>query len=216
MNAFYFESLQSNSSADFETFYQIYQQSIDPREQKPKAEISKLIERSDYRILLLKKTGTVMGFSIVYLNPDCKIGLLEYMAIIESARSRGLGGRLLKKAFESLKTEGDFRFGVIEVDTPDLNGPDSDIKQRRVSFYRRHGCFTIDQLQYILPLPGAGAPPKMNLMIYSVDPHDVISRKMLGKWLQTIYQKVYSCSPEDTRIFEMMNPMSDPIQIRKI
>lgn len=211
-----FEPLKSSSSDDFEKFFQIYHQSIDPREQKTKNEIQKLVERSDYRILLLKKSKKVIGFSIVYLSQAYKIGLLEYMAIEESMRSLGLGGSLLQKTFQGMKADGDYRFGVIEVDTPSAENNREDIKRRRVEFYRRQGCLVIDELKYILPLPGVGEPPKMNLMIYPLDQHDVISRKMLWNWLQEIYNKVYSCSPQDGRISQMMNVVSDPIRIRKI
>lgn len=214
MNEFYFESLKSNTSKHFESFFKIYQQSIEPREQKSREQIEKLVLRADYTVTLLMKDDVVLGFSMVFLSAPCKIGLLEYMAVVENHRSQGLGGLLLKNTFSKLKEAGDFRFGVIEVDSPESKVVD--LKHRRIEFYRRHGCSLIDELDYILPLPGIGAPPKMNLMIYPLDANDVISRKMLGRWLKEIYQNVYSCSPEDERIYLMINEISDPIQLRKI
>ncbi len=71
----------------------------------------------------------------------------------------------------------------------------------------------IDDLSYILPLPGEGPPPQMDLMIYFQKKAQVISKMQLQHWLELIYRDVYDCLDDDPRIIKMLKPVPDPIRI---
>ena len=66
---------------------------------------------------------------------------------------------------------------------------------------------------YILPLPGEGSPPQMDLMIYFQGGVPVIGKIQLQHWLKLIYREVYDCSDDDPRITKMLKVVTDPIRI---
>ncbi len=210
-----YKNLKSNNSSDFERFFEIYQSSINKREQKSHREISQMPLRSDYKILLLLRLDQTIGFSILYLNEEAKFGLLEYMAIDETERAHGFGSELLKETFKSLKESHKFEFGIIEVDSPYEKSIDQKLREKRIHFYAKNGCSQIDQLNYILPLPGEGSPPEMLLMVYPIEESKNLTMEILNKWLTSIYQNVYACSDKDSRIDFMLKSMREPIKFLK-
>jgi hypothetical protein len=71
----------------------------------------------------------------------------------------------------------------------------------------------IAELHYILPLPGQGPVPEMDLMVYSAEPLRQLPKAELERWLRTIYRDVYHCSPDDPRIVQMLQGVSDPVRL---
>src|SRR5215467_8600447 len=95
-----FEQLRSCDDPDFQYFYRIYADSISERERKPKAWICEMAGRSDYKILLFKRDGSVIGFSMLFLPPDERFALLEYMAVADVYRNAGLGGEIFRRTIQ--------------------------------------------------------------------------------------------------------------------
>lgn len=199
-----FEPLAAADSSSFEEFYRIYKESIAVREQKPRDQIAALIERPDYRLLLARRSGRIVGFSVVFLPRHEPFALLEYMAIQEAERSGGIGAELFRRSLLD-------RPVLLEVDS-DQSG-DWAINHRRILFYRRLGCRRVEGLSYILPLPLEGPPPEMDLMIHVPPATDRLSKSELERWLKVIYRDVYGCSADDFRIDQMMESVADPVGI---
>ena len=99
---------------------------------------------------------------------------------------------------------------LLEVDSDREPSPDQALRRRRQGFYRRLNCQRIDGLCYILPLPGEGAPPEMDLMVYFPDAVPTVARVRLKRWLEVIYHEVYGCAEDDPRISEMLRPVKNP------
>jgi hypothetical protein len=102
---------------------------------------------------------------------------------------------------------------LLEVDSDREAGEDQQIRTRRLRFYRRLGCLQISGLEYILPLPGVGAPPEMDLMVYSTPPLRQVPKSELERWLSTIYRDVYHAAPHDPRIARMLHELPDPVRL---
>jgi hypothetical protein len=102
---------------------------------------------------------------------------------------------------------------LLEVDSDREACGDQQIRTRRQQFYRRLGCVRILGLHYILPLPGQGPAPEMDLMVYSAAPLRQLPTTELERWLRTIYRDVYRCSSDDPRIVQMLRGVSDPVQL---
>ena len=207
-----FEELTSCSHPDFEEFYRIYANSIAARERKSRTWICEMVGRSDYKFLLLKHSNQVTGFSVLFLPQSENFGVLEYMAIADAYRNQGLGAELFRRAMQATRPAQRGQPGpiLLEVDSDREKSPDQGLRTRRQQFYRRLGCAMISGLHYIMPLPGVGPPPEMDLFIYGEDRRQ-ISKAKLEKWLKIIYQGIYNCPPEDPRIGEMLAGVSDPV-----
>lgn len=204
-----FEELKSGSAPEFEEFYSIYAESISARERKSKAWICEMTGKAEYKILLLKQKGHVIGFSVLFLPHSESFGLLEYMATTSAYRNQGLGAEMFRRSVQASQ----IRPLLLEVDSDREECMDRRLRRRRQQFYRRLGCVTLSGLRYIIPLAVEGPPPDMDLMIYPKDNLGHVAKSSLESWLKIIYRNVYHCSPEDPRIQQMLSIVADPIEL---
>jgi ribosomal protein S18 acetylase RimI-like enzyme len=188
----------------FPQMYNIYAQSLPPREQKKRAEIEALLARPDYLILAFEDIGQVVSFAIVQLSPTEPIALLEYMATDPQSRHGGIGGHVFR---EVMRRAGN-RVIIVEVDSErEVEAEDVPLRIRRKTFYRRLGCRRLEGLGYILPLPGEGAPPLIDLLVYCDPTPDVIAADAVRRWLVAIYAEVYDKNRDDPRIDSMLSSL---------
>jgi GNAT superfamily N-acetyltransferase len=187
----------------------MYCKAIPVREQKFKAGLSAMVARHDYLFLLAQEGPTVVGFSISFVPADEAFCLLEYMAIHERCRNRGLGKQLFQETTRIVQKE----FILLEVDSDREPSADNEIRKRRLNFYRRLGCRRIEGCSYILPLPGEGPPPEMDLLVHAPDTTAPIPQAKLRKWLEVIYADVYRCAKDDPRITRMLDGVREPVEL---
>jgi GNAT superfamily N-acetyltransferase len=208
------EQLQSCGGSTFRELYEIYAASIAVREQKPEAWICAMVRAPDHWVGVVKDTGHVKGFSILFLPPAERFALLEYMAVTPELRNRGLGSALFKQTVVRAMTPQHGGLPILlEVDSDREASADRELRTRRQQFYRRLGCVRVSGLHYILPLPGHGPAPEMDLMLYSAEPLRQLPKGDLERWLRTIYRDVYHCSFDDPRIVQMLRNVSDPVRL---
>lgn len=208
-----YERLVSDEGAPFDVFYRIYAESMPIREQKPRSEVRAMVQRSDYRIVLAKRQSVVIGFSVLFIPPEESFCLLEYMAIDAAYRNAGAGAELFRRSVKNMVSERGDIPALLEVDSDREECADRVMRRKRQDFYRRLGCSCIDGLSYLLPLPGEGPPPQMDLMVYLSTRPRVIRRQELEHWLKVVYQRVYNCSTHDPRIALMMESVADPVKL---
>jgi len=203
------EQLQSCSGSMFRELYEIYAASIAVREQKPEAWICAMVRAPDHWVGVMQDAGHVKGFSILFLPPAERFALLEYMAVTPERRNRGLGSALFKQTVVRAMSLPI----LLEVDSDREASADRELRTRRQQFYRRLGCVRVSELHYILPLPGQGPVPEMDVMLYSAEPLRQLPKRDLERWLRTIYRDVYRCSFDDPRIDRMLHDVSDPVRL---
>jgi len=207
------ERLQSCGGSTFRELYEIYAASIALREQKPEAWICAMVRARDHWVGVMKDAGHVSGFSILFLPPAERFTLLEYMAVAPDQRNRGVGGTLFRQTTAQVPPQHRSVPMLLEVDSDREASADRELRARRQQFYRRLGCVRISGLHYILPLPGEGPVPEMDLMLYAAEPPRQLAKAELERWLKTIYRDVYRSSPDDPRIAEMLHDVADPVRL---
>jgi ribosomal protein S18 acetylase RimI-like enzyme len=206
------EQLTSADGTPFRELFSIYAASITPREQKPEDWLRAMVVAPEYRVWIAQDGGRVLGFSILFVPPAEGFALLEYMAVAADRRGQGFGEKLFRRTVEQAATRhGDERPVLLEVDSDREASSDQAMRSRRLRFYRRLACLKIAGLRYLMPLPGVGPAPEMDLMIYRDVTATQLPRGDLQRWLQTIYQGVYRASPDDPRIARMLQPLPDPV-----
>jgi len=168
-----------------------------------------MVRAPEYTFWVMKGSGGLEGFSILFLPRAEHFALLEYMAVTPERRNRGVGSALFKRT----ATRAPSLPILLEVDSDREASDDREIRTRRQQFYRRLGCVRIAGLHYILPLPGVGPVPEMDLMLYSAEPLRQLPKTQLERWLRTIYRDVYRSSPDDPRIAQMLHDVPDPVRL---
>lgn len=196
---------------DFEQFLAIYEEALPARERKAGAEIKKLAPDPRYTISLLKDESGVIGFSMLFRAQTAPVALLEYMAVRPDKRSAGLGAGLFAQSLAAAQG----RPVLAEVDSERETGAkDLALRLRRKAFYRRLGFRQIANLAYELPLPGAGDPPLMDLLVHpNAADAGPLSRAELSRWLAALYQEVYAQRRDDPRLARMLAAIGDPVAL---
>jgi len=194
----------------FEEFFALYSGSMPQRELKARDQIEAMLHRPDYEFLLVTSDRGVIGYSVSYLAEGEPCSLLEYMAIHGASQSTGVGGRLLAKLIERAEARGS-PWMLMEVASERDGAQDGPARSRREQFYRRHGCLRIDALAYLLPLPGDGPPPAMDLLVHPPEAGGVMRKADLRRWLEALFVGAYGCRSDDRRIAEMLASVEDPV-----
>jgi GNAT superfamily N-acetyltransferase len=216
------EQLTSSEGETFRQLYAIYAASIAAREQKRESWIAAMIDAPEYRVWVAKAGGVVRGFSILFVPAAGGFALLEYMAVAPDQRNHGLGAELFRQTMKAAVLPDARSLPVLlEVDSDREAASDRALRTRRERFYRRLGCLRLAGLRYLMPLPGEGSPPEMDLLIYqavppgrrapSEVPRGAVPRSEVKRWLETIYREVYHCPPDDPRLAQMVSSLPDPV-----
>ena len=182
-------------------FLRIYQSSIEPSEQKSAAQMKTLISNPHYRVHVSVEGENVTGFAMSFIPDRENFVLLEYMAVDEQLRSRGIGADLFEAASD-IAAQYNVPL-ILEVDQPGSPISPGNAPARRLRFYAEHGCKRIVGLDYILPLSLHGAPPPMWLLAHGRE--QALSRSEIRDWLTTLYVEVYGQSETDPRIEAMQS-----------
>lgn len=208
-----FSIVQKQDSSDLAQLIAIYQEAIEPSEQKSPTEIEGMLDDPRYALTVCCADSIVKGFSIAYFPEAADFWLLEYMAVAASTRSRGLGEAIFLHAYQYGLERDSSRICVLEVDQPGGSTSPHNNTRARFRFYKRLGCRAVEGLDYILPLETAGTPPPMLLLTYRRPPLVAMRRNRLQRWLSTIYQAVYGQAADDPRIDIMTSHLEDTVRV---
>jgi ribosomal protein S18 acetylase RimI-like enzyme len=203
-----FELMNPANINKFDCIYDIYLKTIPKSERKSYSKIKEMLTNQSYRIFYVQIENKVVGFSILFVFNNC-FGLLEYMAIDPSTQGLGIGSRLFNFTTEQLLKENPKLIILLEVESDKYLSDDLEIRQKRLSFYRRLGCLQIDNLTYILPLKTKEQPPEMYILVFTKLIRREISKSELHNCLKIIYKNVYGCSEDDFRITHMLRNADD-------
>lgn len=208
--------LAADDATGFAGLMAIYGEAIEASERKPADAIAAYLRDPRYVVLVARDEGRVSGFAMAFMAPDAGFWLLDYMAVDQGLRSRGLGTRL----FSAVCAEVDKRAGplpcVIEIDDPSAQLSPGNNAAARAAFYGRLGCRRLRDIAYILPLAVAGPPPPMQILVHARPAAEWVPRETVRAWLATIYAEVYGCAKDDARIAFMLQEAGPRIRLEPL
>ncbi len=173
----------------------LYEAAFPASERKPPAFLREVIERDDYALLASSAGGELLGFAIRFRSA-LGFSLIEYLAVAEALRGRGLGGEVFRRS--AADAAGPV---LLEVEAPVEDAPSSD-QARRLRFYGGLGCRLVRHLRYRMPRVASQDPPPMRLMLANY-PHASITAATLRGWVAEIYVRVYDRRADDPAIDRM-------------
>ena len=204
--------VRSAGEPAFDGLSRVYTQALPASERKSMDALRAMIERPEYLFLVVEQADAVVGFAIAIALAGCDAALLEYMAVDEKQRGRGIG-RLLFRAITGWPEAHD-RFLLMEVDSGRVVCEDALDRARRKSFYRRLGCREIDGLGYVMPRVSAEEPPQMEMLVYRRDLPERVEKTRVRGWLDACYAQVYGQAVPDERIDAMLAELPDAVRLR--
>lgn len=200
---FFIEPLLITEGGAFDDLYAIYVASFPVSEQKSKEELFDMLCSLDYTFFISKTDTKTVGFCIMFNSPQASFYLLEYMAVDNIYRNAKIGSKLFLHAIDQITEKYGEKPCLVEIDSPQQNGPQQSTSERRERFYRKLGCRKVDSFDYILAIKSGETVPPMKLLVYHTKMQN-IPKSQLKEWLEDIYMLVYGCSKSDGRIAEML------------
>lgn len=213
---FRFEKLAQGNINLLDGLVTIYQEAIDPSEQKSISEVSAMLQDARYDIIVCSLDGTVIGFAICFFPDAADYWLLEYMAVAASGRGKRIGEAIFLHAYIHGQQRDSKRVMVLEVDQPGGATRPGNDTEARLRFYKRLGCSRILGLNYDLPLETEQEPPLMMLLTYCAPALHAIHKRRLEQWLTSLYVDVYGKRGDDPRISEMMRQLPEPVLLQPL
>lgn len=108
-------------------------------EVKPFETIEKLVERGNYVCVGCYEDTDFLGYAYFVKSDTTNNLLLDYFAVNEQYRSKGLGSKIILTMKEQLSGEYSSLLG--EVENPEFANDDNDklTRERRIAFYLKNG-----------------------------------------------------------------------------
>ncbi|MCI5996384.1 MAG: GNAT family N-acetyltransferase [Blautia sp.] len=115
------------------------QEDFPPAERKPWERIEQMIEDGVYFACGLYEDETLMAYAFCVETKGGYV-LLDYYAVAEQARGKGIGSRFLELFREKLSERG-CRALLLEVENPAFAGTEEEHRnqERRIRFYEKNG-----------------------------------------------------------------------------
>ncbi len=179
----------------------IYEGSFPRKERSPFADLAASIDRSERLCFLAWEGEAVAGFAIALPLDVPGVHLLEYLAVAEGLRGRGLGAALLRAVREHLDRPG--AVGIILEVEPEAT---SSVAQRRIAFYQRHGALLLElERPYLMAADNEAGLLEMRLMWLSLGSTQAVpSAGLVASCIHELWVRVYGRSPEDPALREML------------
>jgi hypothetical protein len=199
----------SERDPGFCALFEIYSEAIPAGESKSRDEIAAMICSPNYCVLVFESKGVVLGFTMTYAPQNETYALLEYMAVSRKLRSQGFGSSFFQLAISSEFLPPRHEVVIVEIDSPEESSArDVEFRLRRLEFYRRNGCVLVPRLNYLFPLVCETPAPEMKLLAHFRGKPRNVLKSEFRRWLQSIYTEVYAMDAKDSRIDEMLSPLS--------
>lgn len=111
-----------------------------PNERKPLAFMVELAAKGQYTLLGLYDGAALLGYATLQTHPDFPSHvLLDYLGVTAGRRNGGLGAQILSHLEERFRGRAHV---IVEAESPvpGEDGPENDLRARRIGFYERCGC----------------------------------------------------------------------------
>jgi ribosomal protein S18 acetylase RimI-like enzyme len=145
----------------------------------------------------------LVGFAVTLHLAPTDIYVLEYLAVEQASRNRGIGEKLLRRAGEVLRVNSHASAIILEVESEDEGkAEERQLRVRRIEFYRRIGAKMVDCARgYRAPnLAGPGTVPYRLMWLALAEQAVVPTGTRLKDCITALYIQSYGLSPDDPLI----------------
>ena len=163
--------------SDFESIYEIMEQSFPKEEYRTKQKQKELFNVKEYNVLGEKKDGKLLGFITVWDFEE--FYYVEHFAIAKQNRNLGLGSKMLQEIKEIYTLNKPF---ILEVEPPE-----DELTKRRVAFYQRNG-YKYNDYYYVQPSMAKG---RREIPLKILSSPNSITEEQFKMARDTLYKKVY-------------------------
>ena len=138
--------------------------------------------KDEQMLAAVDSSRSLLGLACCQRMPQTGLAVLWYLAVHPGARNHGLGGQFYDHIV-SLVDKPPCRAPLLEVEIPELGKTAEQIglAKRRINFYRRHGAYLLQGVDYLQTIGWHQPPTPMYIMVHPFQPLDVTACFELAK-----------------------------------
>jgi GNAT superfamily N-acetyltransferase len=189
----------------------IYIRSFPSNERHPIDVIKERINKNKSILYVGLENNKVICFALIWDLLGSNFVLLDYFAVDESERNRGIGQMFYNFLMREVKELG--RFFILEVEKP-LNKYDSE-RINRINFYLKNETQIIKDTPYILPALDSTSETEMLLMIADGEKCTFLNQKNIINLIKQIYKELYQRDENDLLLFSFIDKVPVSINLTK-
>jgi GNAT superfamily N-acetyltransferase len=207
-----FSEVKDTNSIEFDKALCIYAESIPASERQSTETIKERVSAGTEKLFVGVINGGVALMALLYPLEGTEFVLLDYMAVKEEHRKRGLGSEYLRNIYEIAGLKN--KLLVCEVEDPKTGG-DRETRQRRVYFYRKNGARILKNIRYMLPPLQGSTPTEMILMVISRNRRLLwLSGDAVEEAIVQIYRELYGRSETDPMLAATLSSIEPRITLQ--
>ena len=173
-------------------------QSIPTEEQLPTERLKRLLAQDDYQLYSYHMDGDPVGSALLYVPAGGEFAWLDYMAVRDDTRGRGIGSSLFREIVRLINRDRKAaRWLLFEVDD-DREGSDCarQTNLRRIEFYRRLGAHLLANVPYRFPNANGLVVP-MRLMVYPMRQVSDFTTGVVQRAVQDVFEGIHDRHQDD-------------------
>ena len=181
--------IKEGSLEELSSVFELYKNDFAPCEQKTYEHLKKLINKGNYRLLLLKdsESSAIISYMLLYLDRPRALWV-DYLAVSNEHRGTGIGTEFINLIAEKYKP--DYKGIFFEVEKPDSkNELTLHYQKKRIKFYERLGAKRLE-VSYKLPTREGDLP----MLLYFLPLQDIsfISQDFIWNSICAEHDEVHS------------------------
>lgn len=195
---------------DFDAAMRIYEEAFPSRERQLRRVIEKRVTTGSEHLWVGKEGGKVVFMSLVFPLSGVDYLLLDYMAVSEDMRGKGIGMSFIEMLAHKVVSSG--KSVVLEVEDPS-SGDNVNQRKRRITFYRRSGAKMLKGMKYLLPPLDGTKPTDMLLFAYPLGSTSSLSGNSVRKLVSALYEQVYGMDLHHPLVAKTMSTIGERIAL---
>ena len=184
MNDVTFHLITDPTKTEFKAALEIYEYSFPNNEKQSQETIIKRLISGQEKLIVGKLNEDVVAIAFLFDLVNTNFLVLDYFAISEKLRGRGLGSYFFK--YLNVTNKSNNKNLILEVDHPSIG---TEIDKRRVTFYKKNGAKILKGIPYILPPLDDTLPTRQVLMTMQQDTE--LTKKEKQNLVENLYQQLY-------------------------
>ena len=205
-----FKEINHSESEYFHAGMDIYLNAFPSNERHSVKTIEERLDAGKSQMFVGLNEGKVITICLLFNLSDSEFILLDYMAVSNEFRGKGIGGKFLRYLTKLLKKIN--KYLVLEVENPE-HGDNKEQRKSRIEFYKKNGAVKLKDVRYILPALDGKSPTEMNLMVLP-EYHDITMKKeTVRKLILELYKEVYGREEDDPLLNSFLGDLPEIITL---
>lgn len=202
--------LHNTSGRAYESAMAIYLSSFPANERHPLDVVQRRVQSGQSRLFIATMAGEPIGMALLWDFDGIPFVLLDYLAMREDCRGRGLGSDFFRFLSDEIQETG--KQVVIEVEHPSF-GNNRAQRIRRIRFYLDNGAGILRDVPYWLPPLDGTTPTEMLLLISPADEHRVYSQDDVHMLISRLYAELYGRDENDPLLNSFIHALPQHAEI---